>query len=103
MVANHIGSTAELLRFSKNDEANEYIVATEAGILHQMKKASPQKIFIPAPPKDSTCACNDCRYMKLVTLKKIYDCLKNETNEIVIDEELRIKAELPIRKMLEYK
>ena len=103
IVAHHIGSTAELLRFSKADEATEYIVATESGILHQMQKASPNKLFIPAPPKDSTCACNDCRFMKLVTLQKIYDCLNNESNEVILDEELRIKAEKPIRRMLEWK
>lgn len=101
IVADHIGSTAELLRFSKVDSADEYIVATESGILHQMQKASPDKTFIPAPPKDSTCACNDCRYMKLITLQKIYDCLHNESNEIILDEKLRQQAEKPIRRMLE--
>ena len=103
IVADHIGSTSELLRFSKTDAATEYIVATESGILHQMRKASPQKRFIPAPPNDSTCACNDCRYMKLVTLQKIHDCLLNESNEVVLDEELRIKAEKPIQRMLNFK
>ena len=101
IVADHIGSTAELLRFSKTDAATEYIVATESGILHRMQKESPHKCFIPAPPNDSTCACNNCRYMKLVTLQKIYDCLSNECNEVVLDEELRLKAEKPIRRMLE--
>jgi quinolinate synthase len=101
IVADHIGSTAALLRFSKTDTATEYIVATESGILHQMQKESPDKLFIPAPPKDSTCACNDCRYMKLVTLQKIYDCLHNESNEVILDEELRLKAEKPICRMLE--
>ncbi|MDR1171889.1 MAG: quinolinate synthase NadA, partial [Bacteroidales bacterium] len=101
IAADHIGSTAALLRFSKTDTADEYIVATESGILHQMQKESPDKRFIPAPPRDSTCACNDCRYMKLVTLQKIYDCLRNESNEVVLDEELRVKAEKPIRRMLE--
>jgi len=101
IVADHIGSTSELLRYSKTDTAAEYIVATESGILHQMQKESPHKRFIPAPPKDSTCACNDCRFMKLVTLKKIYDCLRNESNEVVLEETLRIKAEKPIRRMLE--
>ncbi len=101
IVADFIGSTAAMLQFSKTDAATEYIVATESGILHQMQKASPHKTFIPAPPKDSTCACNDCQYMKLVTLQKIYDCLSNESNEMVLDEALRIKAEKPIRKMLE--
>jgi len=101
IVADHIGSTAELLRFSKTDAATEYIVATESGILHRMQKESPHKCFIPAPPNDSTCACNHCRYMKLVTLQKIYDCLNNECNEVVLDEDLRLKAEKPIRRMLE--
>ena len=101
IVADHIGSTAELLRFSKTDPANRYIVATESGILHQMQKSSPNKTFIPAPPNDSTCACNNCRFMKLVTLQKIYDCLSNETNEVILDEDVRSKAEKPIRRMLE--
>ena len=101
IVADHIGSTAELLRFSKTGTATAYIVATESGILHRMQQESPNKQFIPAPPKDSTCACNDCRYMKLVTLQKIYDCLREETNEVILDEELRVKAEKPIRRMLE--
>ena len=101
IAANHIGSTTELLRFSKNDTSSEYIVATESGILHRMQKESPQKNFIPAPPNDSTCACNNCRYMKLVTLQKIYDCLNNESNEVILDENLRLKAEKPILRMLE--
>jgi quinolinate synthase len=101
IVADHIGSTAELLRFSKTDTATAYIVATESGILHRMQQESPHKRFIPAPPRDSTCACNDCQYMKLVTLTKVYDCLLNETDEVILDEELRIKAERPIRRMLE--
>ena len=100
IVADHIGSTAELLKFSKTDTASEYIVATESGILHRMQKESPQKCFIPAPPNDSTCACNNCRFMKLVTVQKIYDCLCNETNEVVLDENIRLKAEKPIRRML---
>ena len=101
IVTDHIGSTAELLRYSKTDTADEYIVATESGILHQMQKTSPHKAFIPAPPNDSTCACNDCRYMKLVTVQKIYDCLRDESNEVILDEEIRLNAEKPIRRMLE--
>ena len=101
IVADHIGSTSELLRFSKTDAASAYIVATESGILHRMQTESPHKRFIPAPPKDSTCACNDCRFMKLVTLQKIYDSLLNETNEVVLEETLRLRAEKPIRRMLE--
>ncbi len=101
MVADFIGSTAALLNYTKKDEGNEYIVATESGIIHQMKKENPDKIFIPAPPKDSTCACNDCAYMKLISLNKIYYSLKYEVPEINIEEEKRIMAEIPIRKMLE--
>jgi quinolinate synthase len=100
IVADHIGSTAVLLHFSKMDTASTYIVATESGILHQMQKASPDKTFIPAPPKDSTCACNDCRFMKLVTPEKIRDCLLYETNEIILDETLCMQAEKPIRRMM---
>lgn len=101
LVAEHIGSTSSLLNFTREDEAQKYIVATESGILHQMQKASPEKIFIAAPPKDSTCACNDCKFMKLISLKKIYNTLKFEIPEVIIEEDLRVKAERPIRKMLE--
>jgi len=101
LVADHIGSTASLLNYTKQDNSKKYIVATESGILHQMKKANPQKVFIPAPPKDSTCACSDCNFMKLNTLEKIYKALYYEMPEVIMDEELRKKAEKPIRKMLE--
>ncbi|MGC9330632.1 MAG: quinolinate synthase NadA [Bacteroidales bacterium] len=101
IVADHVGSTSSMLKFSKNDDANTYIVATEWGIIHQMKKASPQKKFIAAPPKDSTCGCSECSYMKLNTLEKLYNCLKYEMPEIMLDETLRVKAEKPIRRMLE--
>jgi len=101
IVADHVGSTAALLQFSKTDTANVYIVVTESGILHRMQQESPHKRFIPAPPKDSTCACNDCQFMKMVTLRKIRDCLRDESNEVTIDEALRMKAEKPIRRMLE--
>lgn len=101
LVADHVGSTASILHFSKKDNAIEYIVATESGIIHQMKKANPQKLFIPAPPKDSTCACNDCNFMKLNTLEKLYNCMLYEFPKITIDEKIRQRAELPIRKMLE--
>ena len=76
-------------------------MATESGILHQMKKSSPEKTFIAAPPKDSTCACNDCKFMKLISLKKVYNTLKYELPEITLDEELRKKAEVSIRRMLD--
>lgn len=98
--AHFIGSTSALLNFSKTDASQEYIVATETGILHQMIKASPNKTFIPAPPNNA-CACNDCPHMKLNTLEKIYLCLLNESPEIKLDETLRLKAEGAITKMLE--
>jgi quinolinate synthase len=99
-IADMIGSTTELLEFTKKDNAQEYIVATETGIIHQMVKASPQKTFIPAPPENN-CACNDCPHMKLNTLEKIYLCLKYEVPEIIMDEQLRLAAKKPIDKMLE--
>ncbi|MCF8373701.1 MAG: quinolinate synthase NadA [Bacteroidales bacterium] len=101
MVAEHVGSTASLLKFTQSDGAKKYIVATESGIIHQMQKASPKKLFIPAPPNDSTCACNDCEFMKLNTLKKLYICMKYEKPEITLSDELIRKAEKPIRRMLE--
>ncbi|MFA6484094.1 MAG: quinolinate synthase NadA, partial [Bacteroidales bacterium] len=102
IVSDFIGSTSALLDFSKTDTGDTYIVATESGILHQMKKANPDKLFIPAPPKDSTCACNDCKFMKLHTLKKIYNTLKYEWPEVTVPEEIRVLAEVPIRRMLEW-
>ncbi len=101
IVAEHIGSTSSLLKFTKENTADKFIVATESGILHQMKKASPEKIFIPAPGLDSTCGCNDCNYMKLNTIEKLYNCLKYELPEINIEEEIRIKAYNSIKRMLD--
>ncbi len=101
ILADFVGSTSALLSFVGTDDAKEYIVATESGILHQMRKKNPDKTFIPAPPKDSTCACNDCNFMRLNTLKKLYNCLKYELPEVTLDEDLRLKAEKPIRKMLD--
>ena len=101
IVADHIGSTTSLLNYSIKDKGMKYIVATESGILHQMRKASPQKTFIPAPPKDSTCACNDCIYMKLISLKKIYNTLKYELPEITLEQDLMNKARGSIVRMLE--
>jgi len=98
-IADFIGSTTGLLKFTKNDSANAFIVATETGILHQMQKVSPEKTFIPAPPNNS-CACNDCPHMKLNTLEKLYLCLKYETPEILMDEHLRLAAKKPIDEML---
>ena len=99
-IADFIGSTTGLLKFTQNDSADEFIVVTETGILHQMQKNSPGKTFIPAPPNNS-CACNDCPHMKLNTLEKLYLSLKYEMPEIIMDEELRIAAKKPIDRMLE--
>jgi quinolinate synthase len=100
-LADVVGSTAALLKYAIKGEEQEYIVATESGILHEMQKACPQKHFIPAPPDDSTCACNECEYMKLVTLQKIYDCLLHETPTIEVPQDIASKAILPIQRMLE--
>ena len=99
-LADFIGSTTQLLKFTEKDEAKEFIVATETGILHQMQKNSPGKTFIPAPP-DNSCACNDCPHMKLNTLEKLYLCMEYESPELTMDEDLRIAALKPIRRMLE--
>ena len=100
-VADKVGSTAALLKFSISDEATEFIVATESGILHEMQKACPEKTFIPAPPEDSTCACNECNFMKLITMQKLYNCLKYEWPTVEVDKEVAEKAIRPINKMLE--
>lgn len=99
-IADFIGSTTQLLKFSQRDDATSYIVATETGILHQMQKESPQKTFIPAPP-DNSCACNDCPHMKLNTLEKVYLCMEYELPEITMEESLRIAAKRPIDRMLD--
>ena len=99
-LADKVGSTAALLKYSTEDEATEFIVATESGILHEMQKAAPNKTFIPAPPNDSTCACNECNFMKLITLQKLYNCLKYEWPTIEIDPEVAEKARRPIDRML---
>ncbi|MDD2607944.1 quinolinate synthase NadA [Lascolabacillus sp.] len=100
-VADHVGSTSSILKFATNSDNKKFIVATEAGILHQMQKENPDKLFIPAPPEDSTCACNECFYMKMNTLEKLYLCLKLEKPEIFVDEETRINAVKPIERMLD--
>ncbi|MBI1341700.1 MAG: quinolinate synthase NadA [Terrimonas sp.] len=99
-LADYIGSTTGLLKYTQSDEASAYIVATETGILHQMMKASPDKTFIPAPPNNN-CACNDCPHMKLNTLEKLYLCMEYETPDIEMDEALRLAARKPIDRMLE--
>jgi len=101
LVADFIGSTSSLLQFTKKDKGNCYIVATEAGIIHQMKKENPGKVYIPAPPIDSTCGCNECNFMKLITIEKILNCLKNEKPEIIIDNKTLIRAQKPIQRMME--
>ena len=99
-LADYIGSTTGLLKYTQQSDATEFIVATETGILHQMQKSSPNKTFIPAPPNNS-CACNDCPHMKLNTLEKLYLCMEYETPEIAMEEELRKAAKKPIDRMLE--
>jgi quinolinate synthase len=99
-LADFIGSTTQLLRYTCESEAQSFIVATEAGILHQMRQKSPAKTFIPAPP-DNACACNDCPHMKLNTLEKLYLSMRYETPEIIMNMDLRIAAEKPINRMLE--
>ncbi len=101
IAADFVGSTSALLRFTETDSGNEYIVATESGILHQMRKHNPHKTFIPAPPIDSTCGCSDCRFMKLHDLQKIYDGLNEEKFEINLDIEIMERARKPIQRMLE--
>ena len=99
-VADFVGSTTQLLKFSEKDTANEFIVVTETGILHQMQQNSPHKTFIPAPPNNA-CACNDCPHMKLNTLEKLYLCMEYEQPELLMDETIRIAAKKPIDRMLE--
>ncbi|MCP4873424.1 MAG: quinolinate synthase NadA [Proteobacteria bacterium] len=98
--AHHIGSTSSLLTFATDDDADTFIVATESGILHQMRKASPDKTFLPLPP-EAGCACNDCPYMKLNTMEKLYLCLRDLEPRIELDEELRLAALAPIDRMLD--
>jgi quinolinate synthase len=98
--ADYIGSTSGILNYVKQSPESEFIIATEAGIIHQMERACPGKTFIPAPP-EGDCACNECPYMKLNTLEKLYLCMKNRAPEITLDEELRLRALRPIQRMLE--
>jgi quinolinate synthase len=101
LVADYIGSTSGLLAFVKKDPGKVFIVATEPGIIYQMKKAEPEKQFIPAPPKDSTCGCSECNFMKLITLEKIYKSLKFEEPEVTVDPSIIERAAVPIKRMLE--
>lgn len=100
-LADFVGSTAAILKYARNNESNEFIIATESGILHKMQLACPQKVFIPAPPEDSTCACNECNFMRMNTMEKLYNCLLNETPEILVDKKIAEKAIKPIQRMLE--
>lgn len=99
-LADFVGSTTALLKFSQEDDAGKYIVATETGILHQMQKKSPEKEFL-IVPTDETCNCNDCPYMKMNTLDKLYRCLRDETPEILLDETIIEEARKPIQRMLD--
>lgn len=101
LVADYIGSTSALLEFTKKDPCKTFIVATEPGIIHQMKKENPGKLYIPVPPRDSTCACNECNFMKLISVKKIYHCLLEEKPEITLDKEIIEMAAKPIWRMME--
>lgn len=102
-VADYVGSTAGILEYCGQSEAEEFIVVTEAGILAEMRKRYPEKTFIPAPPVDSTYACNECHYMKMVTLENILSCLENESPEVVLDEDVRCAAERSIQNMVAIK
>jgi len=99
-IADFVGSTTGLLKFTRTDTAKKYIVATETGILHQMQRESPNKEFL-VVPSDETCSCNDCPYMKLNTMEKLYLALENEQPEILMDEKLMEQARKPIERMLE--
>ena len=100
-LADMVGSTAALLKYAVNSDKQRFIVATEAGILHEMQKKCPQKTFIPAPTNDSTCGCNECNFMRLNTLEKLYNCLKYEFPEVTVDPEVAREAVKPIKRMLE--
>ena len=101
IMADKVGSTQALLNFAVDDEAQEFIVCTESGILFEMQRRCPDKTFIPAPPEDGTCACNECEYMKLITLEKLYNSLKFMAPEIVVDADIAKRAVMPIQRMLD--
>ena len=101
LLADCVGSTAALLSYAEKSDSKEFIVATESGILHELQRRCPEKTFIPAPPADSTCACNDCAFMKLITMEKLYNTLRFEQPEIEIDPEVAERARRPIDRMLE--
>ncbi|MDR3138032.1 MAG: quinolinate synthase NadA [Tannerellaceae bacterium] len=101
-LSDFVGSTAALITFTIHSQHSHFIVATESGVIHDMRKRSPHKCFLPAPPEDATCACNECSFMRLHTLDKLFRCLRDETPEIHIDEAIRARALLPIRRMLDF-
>lgn len=101
MIADKVGSTAALLEFAANDEASEFIVVTESGILFEMRRKCPEKSFLPAPAEDAECQCNECDYMKLNTLEKVYKALRDEKPEVIVEPELAERALRPIKRMLE--
>jgi quinolinate synthase len=101
LMADFIGSTAALLNYTVQSSGTQFIVATESGVIHEMQKRNPAKTFLPAPPNDSTCACNECNFMRLNTMEKLYRCLRDELPEITVDEAIREKAARPILRMLE--
>ena len=100
-LADKVASTAGLLKYAINSPKKDFLVATESGILHEMRKQCPEKNFIPVPPEDGTCACNECNFMRLNTMEKLYNCLKYEMPEIFVDEEVQKKAIRPIKRMLD--
>jgi len=100
-LADFIGSTSSLIKYAQRSDVNEFIVATESGILHEMNRLCPDKTFVPAPPEDSTCACNECSFMRLNTLEKVFVCLRDETPSIELSTELQQKAIKPILRMLD--
>ena len=100
-LADYVGSTAAILSYAQKEDCDTYIVVTESGILHEMQKRCPQKRFIPVPPMTGECACNECAYMRMNTLEKLYNCLKYEWPCVELDEQLRQRAKLPIDRMLE--
>lgn len=101
LIADKVGSTAALLDFARTDSASEYIVVTESGILFEMRRKCPEKTFIPAPAEDAECQCNECDFMRMNTLRKVYESLRDNKYEIIVDPEIAEKALVPIRRMLE--
>lgn len=101
IIADKVGSTQALLHYAVKSDSDKFIVCTESGILHQMQKQCPGKTFIPAPPEDGTCACNECNFMKLITLEKLYNSLKYLAPEIEVEPEIAAKAVIPIKRMLD--